>query len=138
VDEKDLWDNGQFATTILVVNKSFLDEHPETVRALLKGHIAAVRELQQEGTAAADTLNEGLKASAGAALPADVLTRSLASLQFTVDPLAGTYAKLLQDGVDAGTTKAANLNGIFDLAPLNAELLEMGLPTVTAAGLGTP
>jgi NitT/TauT family transport system substrate-binding protein len=136
VDEKDLWDKGQFATTILVVNKSFLEEHPETVRALLKGHVEAVRELQEQGTAAAGTINEGLKASAGAVLPADVITRSLESLQFTADPLAGTYAKLLQDGVDAGTTKTANLSGIFDLAPLNAELKDAGLSAVSAAGLG--
>ena len=57
-------------------------------------------------------------------LPADVIDRSLKNIAFTVDPLAGTYQKLLQDGVDAGTTKQADINGIFDLTALNSVLGE--------------
>ena len=37
VDEKDLWPGGQFVTTHLVVRTEFLEEHPETVEALLRG-----------------------------------------------------------------------------------------------------
>ena len=37
-----------------------------------------------------------------------------------MDPLAGTYHKLLQDGVEAGTTKQADINGLFDLTALNS------------------
>jgi NitT/TauT family transport system substrate-binding protein len=51
---------------------------------------------------------------------------------FTIDPLAGTYRKLLQDGVDAGTTKAADINGIFDLTALN----DVTGKKTTTAGLG--
>ncbi len=42
VDEADLWDDGIFPTTVLLVNKTFLAEHPETVEALLEGHVEAV------------------------------------------------------------------------------------------------
>jgi NitT/TauT family transport system substrate-binding protein len=49
-----------------------------------------------------------------------------------VDPLAGTYPKLLKDGVEAGTTKQADINGIFDLAALN----EVTGEKTSAAGLG--
>ncbi|MCY0903934.1 ABC transporter substrate-binding protein [Arthrobacter sp. H14-L1] len=143
VDEKDLWDGsltanaGEFPTTILIVNKTFLQEHPETVRALLKAHVESVQWLQQNPTLAAEGINSALKADAGSALPADVLARSLSGLRFTQDPLVGTYRKLLQDGVDAGTTKSADLNGIVDLGPLNAVLRDAGLPAVSAAGLGS-
>lgn len=58
--------------------------------------------------------------------------RSLQNIVFTVDPLAGTFTKLLQDGVDAGTTKKADINGIFDLTTLNTVT---GQKT-SAAGLG--
>ncbi|MDJ0355055.1 ABC transporter substrate-binding protein [Paenarthrobacter sp. PH39-S1] len=143
VDEKDLWDGsltakpGQFPTTILVVNKNFLDQHPETVRALLKGHVESVQWLRQNPAAAAEVINAGLTTAAGSALPADVLSRSLSGLSFTDDPLAGTYRKLLQDGVDAGTTKSADLGGMVNLGPLNAVLRDAGLPAVSAAGLGS-
>ncbi|MCX6499005.1 MAG: ABC transporter substrate-binding protein [Arthrobacter sp.] len=133
VDEKDLWDKGQFVTTVLIVNKKFAAEHPDTVKALLKGHVESVNWLNAApATEKATVLNAALKESGGAALPADVVERSLKNIVFTDDPFAGTYQKLLQDGVDAGTTKQADITGIFDLSALNSVA-----PTKTSAqGLG--
>lgn len=139
VDEKDLWDGsgtgkpGEFPTTILIVNKKFAAEHPETVEALLKGHVAAVQWLNDTPAAEkASVVNTALKQDAGKALSQDVIDRSLQNIVFTVDPLAGTYRKLLQDGVDAGTTKQADLNGLFDLRALNS----VAKNKISAAGLG--
>jgi NitT/TauT family transport system substrate-binding protein len=139
VDEKDLWDGslsgkaGEFPTTILIVNKKFAADHPDTVKALLKGHVKSVEWLN---SAAADekatVINAALKEAAGAELKADVIDRSLKNIVFTVDPLAGTYPKLLKDGVEAGTTKQADINGIFDLTALN----EVTGEKTSAAGLG--
>jgi NitT/TauT family transport system substrate-binding protein len=139
VDEKDLWDGslsgkaGEFPTTILIVNKKFAAEHPDTVKALLRGHVKSVEWLN--GAAAgekATVINAALKEAAGAELKADVIERSLKNIVFTVDPLAGTYPKLLKDGVEAGTTKQADINGIFDLTALN----EVTGDKTSAAGLG--
>ncbi|MCZ9880212.1 ABC transporter substrate-binding protein [Arthrobacter sp. B2a2-09] len=133
VDEKDLWDKGAFPTTILIVSKKFAADHPQTVTALLKGHEASVNWLNTASAAdKATAINAALKATAGSTLPADVIDRSLKNITFTVDPLAGTYKKLLQDGVDAGITKPADINGIFDLRALNSVT---GQKT-SAAGLG--
>ena len=139
VDEKDLWDGsqtgkpGEFPTTILIVNKKFAAEHPQTVEGLLKGHVAAVKWLNDTPAAEKATqVNAALKEAAGKALPQDVIDRSLQNITFTVDPLAGAFPKLLQDGVDAGTTKQADINGIFDLTVLNGVAGEK----TSAAGLG--
>ncbi|WP_461164729.1 ABC transporter substrate-binding protein [Arthrobacter sp. R4-81] len=139
VDEKDLWDGsltgkpGEFPTTILIVNKQFAASHPQTVKALLRGHAQSVAWLNDAPAAEkASVLNAALKEDAGAELKPDVLERSLQNIVFTVDPLAGTYKKLLQDGVEAGTTKQADLNGIFDLTALN----EVTGENIAAAGLG--
>ena len=138
VDEKDLWEKGEFITTVLIVNKKFAAEHPDTVKALLKGHVESVEWLNEAPDAEKSTvLNAALKESAGAALPADVIDRSLKNIVYTVDPLAGTYQKLLQDGVDAGTTQQADINGIFDLTALNSVLGESPAgTTISAQGLG--
>ncbi|MEA5453626.1 ABC transporter substrate-binding protein [Sinomonas sp. JGH33] len=140
VDEKDLWDGSQtgkpglFTTTILIVSKKFAADHPQTVEALLKGHVAAVDWLNKATPAEkAQAVNAGLKAAAGQELPGDVIDRALANITFTTDPLAGTYPKLLQDGVDAGVTKPADLHGLFDLSILNRI---SGQAKVSAAGLG--
>ncbi|NYD79685.1 ABC transporter substrate-binding protein [Arthrobacter cupressi] len=133
VDEKDLWDKGEFVTTVLIVNKKFADEHPETVKALLKGHVASVEWLTTAPEAEkASVINAALKDSAGKPLAADVIARSLKNITFTTDPLAGTFQKLLQDGIDAGTTKQADITGIFDLRTLN----EITGAKTSAAGLG--
>ena len=145
VDEKDLWDGaetgkpGEFPTTILIVNKKFAAEHPETVQALLKGHVAAVQWLNDTPTAERATkVNAALKDVAGKALAQDVIDRSLQNIVFTVDPLAGAFKKLLQDGVDAGTTKQADINGFFDLTALNGVSAAQNNAgqKVSAAGLG--
>ncbi|NUP59410.1 MAG: ABC transporter substrate-binding protein, partial [Pseudarthrobacter sp.] len=127
VDEKDLWDGslsgkpGEFPTTILIVNQKFAADHPDTVKALLKGHVKSVEWLNKAADGEkASVINAALKEAAGAELKADVIDRSLKNIVFTVDPLAGTYQKLLADGVTAGTTKQADINGIFDLRQLNS------------------
>lgn len=80
----------------------------------------------------AKVINAVLKEAPGAELKADVIDRSLKNIVFTVDPLAGTYPKLLKDGVEAGTTRQADINGIFDLRALN----EVTGQKTSAAGLG--
>ncbi|MBP1134444.1 NitT/TauT family transport system substrate-binding protein [Arthrobacter sp. PvP023] len=143
VDEKDLWDGsltgkpGEFPTTILIVNKKFAADHPDTVKALLKGHAESVAWLNSAAAAEkSGVINAALKEASGAELKADVIERSLKNIVFTVDPLAGTYKKLLEDGVKAGTTKQADINGIFDLTALNSVTAETGGSKVSAAGLG--
>ena len=141
VDEKDLWDGslsgkaGEFPTTILIVNRKFAAAHPDTVKALLRGHVESVAWLNDAPAAEkTSVINDALQESAGAALPADVLDRALQSVVFTVDPLAGTYPKLLEDGVKAGTTKQADITGLFDLRALNE--VTGTAERVSAAGLG--
>ena len=139
VDEKDLWDGslsgkpGEFPTTILIVNQKFAADHPDTVKALLKGHVKSVQWLNAASAGEkATVINAALKEAAGAELKPDVIDRSLKNIVFTVDPLAGTYQKLLADGITAGTTKQADINGIFDLRALNSVAGEK----TPAAGLG--
>ena len=139
VDEKDLWDGslsgkpGEFPTTILIVNQKFAADHPDTVKALLKGHVKSVEWLSSASAGEkATVINAALKEAAGAELKPDVIDRSLKNIVFTVDPLAGTYRKLLADGVTAGTTKQADISGIFDLRALNGVSNEK----TSAAGLG--
>ncbi|GAA4045964.1 ABC transporter substrate-binding protein [Agromyces indicus] len=137
VDEADLWDDGEFPTTVLLVRADFLAEHPETVRELVAGHAASVAWLDENPDAAADVINARLEADAGKGLSDAVIDRALEHVEFTVDPHADTFAQLLEDGVAAGTAKAGDIDGLFDLSALNAVLEAAGDDLVSAAGLGT-
>ncbi len=137
VNEAQLWPKGHFSTAVLVVNKSFLDAHPQTVQALLQGHVDSVGWLNTHKTQAADVVNAGLAVDAGKALAENVIDRSLDELTFSTDPLAATFPALLEHGVASGVARQADIAGIFDLGPLNKVLKSAGQKPVSAAGLGT-
>ena len=137
VDERDLWPEGEFVTTHLIVRTDFLEEHPETVEALLRGHVAAVQFAQDDAAAAKNSVNAGLEAAGSQAIPAAVLDRAWSNLSATWDPIASGLEKSAKDGHDAGTTEElVDLAGIYDLRPLNAVLDALGQEPVSAGGLG--
>jgi sulfonate transport system substrate-binding protein len=137
VDEKDLWPNGEFVTTHLIVRTEFLKQYPDTVAALLRGHAAAVKEATDDADKAKTSVNAALEAAGGKALSAAVLDRAWSELTVTYDPIASALKKSAANGVAAGTTeKAVDLKGIYDLRPLNAVLKDQSLDPVSAGGLG--
>ena len=119
VNEASLWPSGKFVTTKLVVTQSFLKAHPSTVNGLLKGQIQASDYINANGPAAAQAANAELTKLLGKGLPSDVLTQSLTNLHFTNDPIAPSLATDAQHAVTVGLLKPVNLNGIYDLGPLN-------------------
>ena len=136
VDEADLWPDGDFPTTVLLVRAEFADQHPEVVDELLKGHIAAVEWLDENADEAPSVINAALDDATGKTLDDAVLARALENVTFTVDPAAATFETLVDNGLAAGTQKKGSIDGLFDLRALNALLEKSGAETVSAAGLG--
>jgi NitT/TauT family transport system substrate-binding protein len=137
VNEKDLWPDGRFVTTHLIVRTEFLQQYPDTVAALLRGHVAAVQLATGDADAAKKSVNAGLEAAGGSPLDAGVLDRAWSELTVTYDPIASALKQSAKNGVTAGTTeKEVDLSGIYDLRPLNAVLEDQSLDAVSAGGLG--
>ena len=136
VDERSLWPNGQFATTTLVVATSFLDKHPDTVKALIDGQIAANSWITSDPTDAQNLVNGELKRLTGKALTGAEIQRSFSEQKVTNDPDASTLQTSLDHAVAVKLLKSTDLHGIFDLSILNAELAKNGQPAVSDAGLG--
>ncbi|KRC61994.1 sulfonate ABC transporter substrate-binding protein [Agromyces sp. Root81] len=136
VDEAELWEDGAFPTTVLLVRAEFLEEHPETVQALLEGHVASVAWLEENAGEAPAVINSALEADTGKPLADDVITRALEHVSFGVDPHAETFETLVANGLEAGTQKDGSIEGLFDLRLLNALLERDGAEPVSAGGLG--
>src|SRR6266576_2259550 len=132
VNEASLWPGGKFVTTNLVVTQSFLKAHPSTVNGLLKGQIQANSYINTNSTAAAQAANTELTKLLGKGLPSNVLSQSQAYLHFTNDPIAPSLATDAQHAVSVGLLKPVNLNGIYDLGPLNKLLTAAGEPQVSS------
>lgn len=136
VDEADLWPDGAFPTTVLLVRAEFLEEHPEVVKKLLRGHVDAVRWIEEHPDETAGVINDALEAETGKRLDDAVIARALEHVTFSVDPHADTFETLVADGLAAGTQKDGSIDGLFDLRLLNGLLTDAGGRPVSAAGLG--
>ena len=136
VDEKTLWPSGQFATTNLVVSNSFLQAHPETVKALIEGQLAANTWVTANPAEAATLVNSTIKSLTGKSLKDAVITRAWSEENVSNDPEASSLQASLDHAVSDGLLKQTPLNGIYDLTLLNQALTGAGQPTVSAAGLG--
>jgi NitT/TauT family transport system substrate-binding protein len=132
VNEASLWPGGKFVTTNLVVTQAFLKDHASVVNGLLKGQIEANDYINANGQAAAQAANTELTELLGKGLDANILTKSLTYLTFTNDPIASTLKTDAQHAVAVGLLKPVNLNGIYDLGPLNKLLKAAGEPQVSS------
>jgi NitT/TauT family transport system substrate-binding protein len=136
VDEAALWPDGRFPTTVLIVRTGYLQQHPQTVTALLRGLLQVEDYARADPAGAKAAANSALGKAAGKPLAQPVLDRAWGGITLTTDPLAARFPRLAADAVTAGVaTSAPDLHGFVDLRPLNAVLTAAGRPPVDAAGL---
>lgn len=135
VDEKTLWPGGQFPTTVLIVRTDYLNQHPETIEALLRGEQKAI-DFATTDPSAKTVTNDAIKKFTGSALSPAVVDRAFSELAFSSDPLAATFPQLSKDSVTAGAQQSeVDLAGFIDVTALNKVRQAAGQPAVDAAGL---
>ncbi len=135
VDEADLWPEGRFPTTYLVVSAEYLAGSPEAVADLVRGLADTIEWIEADRRRAQGVVADSLR-DLGLELDVGVLERALGGIEFTLDPLAAAIPELQDRAVAAGTTPDAPIAGIFDLRTLNAVRAERGAAPVPDAGLG--
>lgn len=69
LDARDLWPNGDFVTTHLIVRAKFLAEHPATVEKLLRAHVKTTQWINENPDQAKQVVNAGIKQITSAPLP---------------------------------------------------------------------
>jgi NitT/TauT family transport system substrate-binding protein len=119
-------------TTVLMVTQSFLSAHPAIVNDLLKAQIQANDFIKSNPSQAAADANAELAAYTGKPLKASVLTPAFKEITFTNDPDAASLTADASQAASVGLLKPVNLNGIFDLGPLNKLLSAAGEPQVSS------
>lgn len=116
VDERTLWPEGRFVTTVLLVRKGQLDARPAVIQALLRGHLAAERWIAGNAAEARQVTNKAIAGLTGKALAAGVIERAWQNLQFTSDPIPEA---LIKGARDAEALQLVRLAGV-DLQQLFA------------------
>ena len=130
VDEADLWPDGKYVTTQLIVTTDFLKDHPDVVQKLVKGQVAANDFIQTNTADAESAVSAGIKAITGKALPGDLIIASFKNIEFTNDPIASSLVKDNAMQKSFGFPAASSLKGLYHLSFLNKALKAAKEPTV--------
>jgi NitT/TauT family transport system substrate-binding protein len=131
VDERDLWPNGQYVTTHLIVRTEFLQQHRDVIKKLIEGLLRATDYVNESPSDAQTTTAIAIaQITSTSTMSATLLEPVWANLMFTVDPIATSLQKSADDQKALGFIDDANLAGIYDLSVLNEVLREAGRPEV--------
>jgi NitT/TauT family transport system substrate-binding protein len=132
VDERTLWPQNQFSTTVVIVRTEFLKDHPDVARKLLAAHVETIDWINANKDEARRIIGERIKALTKKPIPDDVLTEAMGRTDFTFDPLRQSvltfadWAKALgyqREGPDA-------LADLVDLKLLNEVLSAAKKPAI--------
>jgi NitT/TauT family transport system substrate-binding protein len=126
VDEASLWPGGKFVTTHLIVATRFLEEHPEAVKRLLEGQVEANGFVNANPAESQQLVNTGIEKVTGKKLSDATIQAAWKNLAFTNDPVASSLTASAQHAEAVGLLDKVDLDGIYDVTPLNAVLKANG------------
>jgi NitT/TauT family transport system substrate-binding protein len=128
VDEATLWPPGELLSTNLVVSAAYLHEHPDVVRDLVEANVRAIQICRNDPDRAKELVAAQLSSAGGLSLTPAVLDAAWAKLEFTWDPLAGSFARVADQAYDVGLANEppVGLASAYRLDALNDVLNDEG------------
>ena len=133
VNESDIWPDGDFVTTHLIVATEYLNEHPDVIKALIVGLADAIEVANGDAAAAQTTVNAGIEAITTKPLGDETIAGAWENLRFTLDPIASSLQGSADDAEAVELLDPVDLAapGIYDLTLLNEVLADRGEEPVT-------
>jgi NitT/TauT family transport system substrate-binding protein len=133
VDENTLWPDGKYATTLLIVTKKLLDEHPDIVRSLVEATADAVDLIKTDPAEAKRLTSTGIEKATGKPIETSLVDASFDHITFTLDPIASSVQKSAEEGKEIGFLESSDLASIFDLGIANDVLSARRQPAVASS-----
>jgi NitT/TauT family transport system substrate-binding protein len=132
LDERDLWKDGKFVTTNVIVSTKFLNEHADIVKKFLAAHVELTQQINSDPVAAKKKLNSEIERLTGASLATAVLDDAWSRQTITYDPIRSSLFGSADAAFKLGFLgdTAPNLDNIYDLSLLNEVLKGKNLPAV--------
>jgi NitT/TauT family transport system substrate-binding protein len=118
VDERTLWKDGRFPTTVLVASRRALESRRADVVAILRAHLALTSRWQGDAAGFARAANAEYGRLTGHPLPDAVLQDAFSRLEPTTDPLRAQLEEGALHARALGFAPAGSLDGLVDESPL--------------------
>jgi len=139
VNESDLWPDGKFVTTNIIVRTEFLEDHPDVVKQVLQGNLEAIEFIKTNRAQSEAYVATQIQKITGRPIAANLVTASFDNILFTPDPLPQTLQQSAKDAVSVGLLQPPKkLFKIYDLKELNSVLKAAGKSPVTVKQVKIP
>jgi NitT/TauT family transport system substrate-binding protein len=117
VNEKGIWANGNYTTTVLVVNTTYASKYPTALRGLLRGHLTAIDFIKRSNAGAQKAVAEQIYSFTGKRPNTNELFRALARTRVTWDINLSTLGEYAQLNKEAGFARdVPDLGRFVDLS----------------------
>jgi NitT/TauT family transport system substrate-binding protein len=126
VDERDLWPDGKYVTTHLIVTTEFLNEHPDVVKQLITGLADSIDFVNENTDEAVTVVSAGIEKASGKPIAPELVAASFENITFTLDPVASSLVTSAENAEAEGLLDPVDLDGIYDLKLLNEVLTDRG------------
>lgn len=135
LDERKLWPDGKFTTSILVVRADFLQRNRAVVKRFMDAHVELSESIRLHPGEAKKTINAELTKIIKKPIPEKILNEAFSRISFTYDPLVNALLTSARHAWGLGYLPGAGTNPpdlarAFDLTILNEVLRERRLPLV--------
>jgi NitT/TauT family transport system substrate-binding protein len=135
LDERDLWPDGKFITTDIVVRTGFLQNNSDVIKKLLEANVDEINWINKNPDQARQAFNTEYQKLTTKTIPVDQLKEALSRLDITYDPVESSLFKTADNTFQVGFLDSKpDISKIFDLSILNQVLEEKGLSTISEAG----
>jgi len=129
--EAELWPDGKYVTTHLIVSTDLLEERPDIVEGLVRATFATTEFINDNPDAAKTIVNAQIEEITGAALAQEVIDAAWENIEVTYDPVASSLVKSAEDAYELGyLEEEPDLDGIYALDILDRVLEDEGLPPI--------
>jgi len=119
VDERDLWPERRFPSTVIVTTRKVLETQRPRVAALLRAHVQLTERWKQDPVSFATTVNAAFGRLTSKPMPGPIIQESFTRLEPSLDPVPSALATAAQHAKELGFTTDADINGLVDLSVLN-------------------
>ncbi|GHF47635.1 NitT/TauT family transport system substrate-binding protein [Deinococcus metalli] len=120
-NEKAIWAGGNYTTTVLTVNTKYAAANSDTVRGLLRGHLASISFIQSSNAGAQKAIADQIAAFTGKRPNTAELFKALARTKVTWDINLTTLGEYAQLNKEAGFARdVPDLSKFVDLSVIRS------------------
>jgi NitT/TauT family transport system substrate-binding protein len=131
VDERDLWPERRFHTTVIVTTQRALERRREDIKKLLRAHVVLTRTWQQDPSAFVGAVAAAFKAHAGKELAPRVLADAFSRLEPAVRPDEAHVREVARHARELGYVATDDVSGIVDGSLLDEVMRDLGLASAS-------